>query len=1125
MKKLLVANRGEIAVRVMQTAAEQGWATVAVHADDDAENLHVIRADEAVALGAKGVAPYLDIARIVDAAKQTGASAVHPGYGFLAENADFARACAEAGLTFIGPDADVLALFGDKGRARSLAIEHGVPVIEGTEGPTDLDEAQRFLDGLGADGAVMVKAVAGGGGRGMRVVRAGEDLASAHERCRSEAKQAFGNPDVYVERLLRPARHVEVQVLGDGQGGVTHFRERECSIQRRNQKIVEVAPAPGLDGDVREGLIEAALKLARAVNYRGLGTFEFLVDARPDAPAPGYAFIEANARIQVEHTVTEEVCDVDLVALQLGVCEGRSLADLGVAGDRPEPKGYAIQLRVNMERMTESGDVMPSGGVLQAFDPPTGRGIRVDSFGYAGYRTSPSFDSLLAKLIVHSADADYAVAVARAYRALSAFRIEGVATNIAFLQNVLKHPDVVANRVDTGFLESRMADFVRPGEHPRLYREVQAPAAGGGRRQAGAKVQNSDPLAILAFGKQEAEARAAAAEEQAPDGARPLLAPMQGTVVAMDVAEGDEVRAGQRVLIMDAMKMEHEITAEFSGVVRQLAVEATDTVYEGDPLVFIEPADVAGAAEAEQEEVDLDHIRPDLAETLERQAKTLDENRPKAVERRRKTGQRTARENVADLIDEGTWVEYGSLAVAAQRTRRSMEDLIENTPADGMLAGLGHVNGDTFPEQKSRVAVLCYDYTVMAGTQGMQNHAKKDRLLQQTLRYKLPLVVFTEGGGGRPGDVDIGQVGGLHIHTFEMFGKMSGLAPIVGINSGYCFAGNAALLGCCDVIIATENSNIGMGGPAMIEGGGLGVFSPKEVGPMSDQVPNGVVDIAVRDEAEAVATAKKYLSYFQGPVADWDCADQRLLRRIVPENRKRLYDVREVIDVVADTGSVLELRRGFGLGMVTALIRVEGRPLGVIANNPSHLSGAIDTPGSDKAARFMRLCDAYDIPIMFLVDTPGMMVGPEVEKTALVRHCSRLFVAGANLTVPFFSFVLRKSYGLGAQGMAGASFHAPLFTVAWPSGEFGGMGLEGAVKLAYRKELLAIEDPEERNRKFEEMVAASYENGKALSTASYFEIDDVIDPADTRRMIVAALKAAPPPEPRSGKKHAWIDTW
>jgi acetyl/propionyl-CoA carboxylase alpha subunit/acetyl-CoA carboxylase carboxyltransferase component len=1123
MKKLLIANRGEIAVRIIQTAAEQGWQTVAVHSTDDAECLHVLRADEAIDLGSKGAAAYLDIARIIEVARDCQVTAIHPGYGFLAENASFALACEDAGITFVGPTPEVLGLFGDKARARALAQENGVPTVAGTDGSSSPDEIQSFLKSLGENGAIMIKAIAGGGGRGMRVVQHGEDVRAAFDRCQSEAFQAFGNGDLYAEQLMRPARHIEVQILGDGQGGVTHFHDRECSIQRRNQKIIEVAPAPDLPGAMRKAMTDASMRLASAVRYRGLGTFEFLVDCNSQAPAPGFAFIEANARIQVEHTVSEEVCGVDLVALQLGVCEGSSLQSLGVSGEQPAPRGHAVQVRVNMERMTANGDVMPSGGTLSAFDPPTGRGIRVDTFGYAGFRTSPAFDSLLAKLIVHSSSDDYADAVARTYRALSAFRIEGVETNISLLQNLLGHPDVIANRIDTGFLETHIAEIAVSQEHPKLYRDL--PTTQPQRRGAGARVQSGDPLAVLDFGKQSSDLTPATTPDDAPDGTNLVPAPMQGTIISVSTEAGSEVRQGEPLLVMDSMKMEHIIAAPLSGIVRQFAVGEADTVFEGDPLAWIEPADIAAAEHVIDEVVNLDELRADLAETLQRQSMTQDENRPKAVEKRRKTGQRTARENVGDLIDEGTWVEYGSLAIAAQRTRRSMEDLIENTPADGMLAGFGQVNGDQFTEDKSRVAVLCYDYTVLAGTQGMQNHNKKDRLLQQTIRYKLPLIVFTEGGGGRPGDVDVGQVGGLHIHTFEMFGKMSGLAPMVGINSGYCFAGNAALLGCCDVIIATENSNIGMGGPAMIEGGGLGVFSPKEVGPMSDQVPSGVVDIAVKDEEEAVETAKKYLSYFQGPLDSWSCDDQRKLRRVIPENRKRLYDMREVIDLIADTDSVLELRKGFGLGMVTSLIRVEGRPLAVVANNPSHLSGAIDTPGSDKAARFMKLCDAFDIPIMFLVDTPGMMVGPEVEKTALVRHCSRLFVAGANLTVPFFSFILRKSYGLGAQGMAGASFHAPMFTISWPSGEFGGMGLEGAVKLAYRKELAAIEDPEEREAEFNRRVDASYENGKALSTATYFEIDDVIDPAETRRHIVAALKAAPKPIPREGKKHAWIDTW
>ena len=333
------------------------------------------------------------------------------------------------------------------------------------------------------------------------------------------------------------------------------------------------------------------------------------------------------------------------------------------------------------------------------------------------------------------------------------------------------------------------------------------------------------------------------------------------------------------------------------------------------------------------------------------------------------------------------------------------------------------------------------------------------------------------------------------------------------------------MLGCCDVIIATQNASIGMGGPAMIEGGGLGVFKPEEVGPMKVQVPNGVVDIAVEDEREAMAVARKYISYFQGPFKEWGCPDQRKLRHAVPENRLRSYDMRALIETMADTDSMLEIRRGFGHGMITAFIRLEGRPIGVVANNPAHLAGAIDSPAADKASRFMQLCDAFDIPMLFLCDTPGNMVGPEYEKTALVRHCCRPYIVGANVTVPTFTVVIRKAYGLGALGMAGGSFHASIFSIAWPTGEFGGMGLEGQVKLGRRKELAAIADPAERLAVYEKAVAEMYERGKALNTASLFELDDVIDPADTRRWVMAGLKSAPPPPARTGKKRAFVDTW
>ena len=599
---------------------------------------------------------------------------------------------------------------------------------------------------------------------------------------------------------------------------------------------------------------------------------------------------------------------------------------------------------------------------------------------------------------------------------------------------------------------------------------------------------------------------------------RAVESPLQGTVVSVDVGIGDEIHVGQQLLVLESMKMEHVIAAEWSGVVARIPVKAGDTVFPGDPLVLVEEQHVERVAAEASATVDIDHVRDDLAAVVERHGFGMDAARPEAVERRRRTNQRTTRENVDDLVDPGSFVEYGPLAIAAQRRRRAVEDLIRRTPADGMVAGIGTVNGH-------RTIVMSYDYTVLAGTQGLQNHRKKDRLFELAEQLRLPVVFFTEGGGGRPGDTDGMGVSGLDCLAFSFWGALSGLVPLVGINSGYCFAGNAAILGCCDVIIATANSNIGMGGPAMIEGGGLGVYEPNQIGGMDVQVPNGVVDIAVEDEAEAVRVAKQYLSYFQGRSDDWSCADQRLLRSAIPENRLRTYDIRNVIETLADSGSVLELRRQFGLGMVTALIRVEGRPLGLIANNPTHLAGAIDADGADKAARFMQLCDAFDIPILFLADTPGIMVGPETEKTALVRHVSRMFVTGASLTVPFFTIIVRKGYGLGAQAMAGVSFKAPLFCIAWPTGEFGGMGLEGAVKLGYRNELEAVEDPEEREKLFQEMVARMYEHGKALNTATYFEIDDVIDPVDSRRWIVTALESAPTPPPRTGKKRPNIDTW
>jgi acetyl-CoA carboxylase carboxyltransferase component len=601
-----------------------------------------------------------------------------------------------------------------------------------------------------------------------------------------------------------------------------------------------------------------------------------------------------------------------------------------------------------------------------------------------------------------------------------------------------------------------------------------------------------------------------------------VRAPCAGVVVAVAHPPGELVRAGVAVAVLEAMKMEHEVLALDDGVVCRVEVAVGDTVAEGEVLLVLAPGEGQALRERDGRrpgELDLDAPRADLAAARERHALGLDAARPQAVARRRERGRRTARENLEDLLDEGTFVEYGPLLFAAQERRRSREELIAQTPADGLVAGVGEVDGNP-------CVAMSYDYTVLAGTQGARGHLKKDRLFELAERRRLPVVLFAEGGGGRPGDVDVPMVAGLDCRAFHLFGRLSGLVPLVGVASGYCFAGNAALLGCCDVVIATEDSSIGMGGPAMIEGGGLGVHDPAEVGPIDVQHANGVVDLRVGDDHAAVAAARRYLSYFHGPAEQFTAPDQRALRHVVPEERKRAYEVRRVLETLCDEGSVLELRRGFGPGAVTALARVGGRPLGVLANDPSHLGGAIDADAADKAARFLQLCDAFALPVLFLCDTPGFMVGPAAERTATVRHFARLFVTGANLEVPFGTVVLRKGYGLGAQAMAGGSFKAPLFTVGWPTSEFGGMGLEGAVRLGMRRELDAIADPAERERVFGATVAAAYEHGRGLNMAAYGEIDDVIDPADSRRWIATLFD--PPAgdwRRRPAKRRPFVDAW
>src|SRR5690606_18693850 len=719
---VLIANRGEIAVRIARALAELGVESVAIYASDDSDSLHVKAADRALALPGRGVAAYLNINSIIAAGKEAGCVAVHPGYGFLSESAEFARACEAEGLSFVGPTPDMLEKLGDKAAARALALKLGVPLLSGTNKATSLDEVRAFLEKAPETGGVMLKAVRGGGGRGVRIVQKSGDLDAVYAACASEAEKAFGSGELYVAEYLPRARHIEVQILGDGKGGLVHLGERDCTLQRRHQKLVECAPAPGLNEEVRAALLRDALKMAAEVNYRGAATFEFLVDADK---GDRYWFMEVNPRIQVEHTVTEEVTGVDLVQAQLRITAGETLADIGISQDAiAKPSKFAVQLRVNMEKLTATGEILPASGTLTRYDMPSGPGVRIDGFGYSGYRVMPTYDSLLAKVIVSVNGADdkaYQRLLIKAQRALKECGIGGVETNLYFQRALLAHPDLAANKVFTRFIEEKGAELVAGAV---ALQEAEAPAT---MEVAAQEVQQID----------------------VPAGNIAVSAPMVGYLAEVLVAEGDVVAANQPIAVLEAMKMEHIIVAPEGGIVTKIASEGGAQLEVGSIIVASDPAGAGEGEVVDAAEQSIDAIPPSLAEILARKDMLKDEFRPDAVARRRKTGQQTARENVAAVCDPETCREYGALVLAEQRRRRSMEELIKMSPADGLITGTARVNSEQFPGENSKCAIIAYDYTVFAGTQGRANHKKMDRMFNIAERDNLPLILFAEGGGGR----------------------------------------------------------------------------------------------------------------------------------------------------------------------------------------------------------------------------------------------------------------------------------------------------------------------------------------------------------------------------------------
>ena len=1074
MHSLLIANRGEVALRIARSARSMGLKYHGIYASDD-KNCYHVELTSALPLSGSGPAAYMNQQEILDLALKHD-SAIHPGYGFLSENWEFAEKCDQAGVVFIGPTPETLATFGNKGAALELARKSQVPCLMNAP-IRNTEEAKEFLK---QNGPMMLKAVSGGGGRGMRIVRQEAEVEDALAACQREGSLATGNSEIYAEEMLEPARHLEVQVLGDGHDAVS-FGLRDCSFQRRHQKIIEIAPPPELDQSLADMIQGYALKLARASQLSSLATFEFLL--HPDSQR--IVFIEANPRLQVEHTVTEEIYDVDLVELQLKVAAGKTISSLSLQDVSPRI-GYAAQFRINMESMSEDGQVLPAQGMIATFSPPRGSGIRIESHAYPGYDAPANYDSLIAKVIVYSRSNNPALLWQKSRAALSELVLAGPRTNQGILRSLLEQPFVQNFQVDTGLLDRNAKEIL-----------------------SGLLPDPSLPQSLNSSQDNEDSEDIAHEYEEFHEGLEEVRSPMSGQLLEVRAREGDRIYAGESLALLSAMKMENEISSPCSGFVEKVFASAQDSVKAESILMLIRPVD----DESEQTQVsahNMEQIRPDLQEVIHRHSLNEDAHRVQARNKRHKRKQNTARENIARLCDEDSFIEYGALALAAQRRRRSLEELIRLSPADGLITGLATVNAKNFGAEKARCAVMSYDYTVFAGTQGAFNHKKTDRLIHVVQDLGLPFILLTEGGGGRPGEVDVPAVAGLDIPTFRQFAALKGRSLRVAIADGRCFAGNAALFGASDIRIATREATIGMGGPVMIKGGGLGSYRAEDVGPAEMHHRTGVVDILSENDSEAVTVAQQCLSYFQGNITPGPVADQRILRHLIPENRKRTYDIHDLIKNLCDESSFLELKGAYGKSIITGFIRIQGRPLGLLASNPNFLAGAIDANAADKAASFLRLCDSGKLPVLSLCDTPGFMVGPEAESQALVRFAPDFFSAAAEISVPMFTVILRRGYGLGAMAMAGGSFHAPVFTVSWPTGEFGAMGLEGEVKLGFQKELAEIRDWDERHQRYEELLAQALERGKAINMASYLEIDGVIDPAETRTWVQRGLESLGP---------------
>ncbi len=1092
-KRVLIANRGEIAIRIARAAAALGIESVAVFAPADGQSLHTKLADEAREIG-KGIADplraYLDIEAIIAAAKESGADCVHPGYGFLSENAAFAERCRAEGLRFVGPSPAALALFGDKVAARAFAQKHGIPVVPGA--PSALAssaDARAVAQSIGYP--VMLKAAAGGGGRGMRIVTGPEEMDDAFARCQGEAKAAFGDSAVFLEKIVPRPRHIEVQVLGDGLGNVVHLFERDCSVQLRHQKVVEIAPAPGLDDALRQRLHADAVTLARAAAYENAGTVEFLVD-----PEGGrHFFIECNPRIQVEHTITEQVMGLDLVEAQFRIAAGDTLAAIGIADQKAvgQPRGFAIQARV----------VAQGTGTLTAYREPSGPGVRVDACGYLGLSPPPQFDPLLAKLIGQSGT--FASAVDRTERALAEFHIAGVPTNVEQLRAILAHPDFRNGNARTTLL----SDAIAPAKSELAalkFLDQQASALGRAGRTTQAPAR---PLPV-------------------PPGHQAIESPHAGAVVDIKVQAGDTVTAGQTLFVVSAMKMESSIGASCAGVVESVApIAAGASVDGGQILAVIKPSGAAQAAPVLPREESWTPMLEKVAALQEIAHERLAPgSREPGVVRQRNRNKLTCRERIDALLDRGSFREVGSLAGFA-----SFDDdgeIAAFTPASH-VGGQGRIEG--------RPCVVCADDFTSRGGHADGAIGQKSRYLDRlSIEIRTPSIRLLDGssGGGSvatmvpkqgasaessakesTGAIKVGQprvVGGGgsflpgHLGS-SYYADQLATVPVVNLLLGSVVGIGAAkaVLGHFSVMVRDIAQLFVAGPPVVSHAMGYDV-TKEDLGGWHIHCRNGSVDNLAESEEEAMAQTRRFLSYlpssaYEAPpvqaTTDEAARREEELLTLVPRKRTATFDVRRAIRLIADTDSFFEIGPLWGTDQVTGFIRLAGHPVGVIASDSRHVNGgALTADGCDKLKRHLDLCDLFHLPLLNLVDNPGFAVGIEHEIAGTIRKGGEWMIAFAQVQIPIFTVLMRRSFGVAGNNYATPRSAASV-RVAWPAADVGGIPPEGGIEAAYKRQLAEAADPAALRAE----INARIESVRGpVGPLNRFEIEEMIDPRDTRRL-------------------------